>query len=78
MFREGQFKFLFWSGDRTQPPHVHARKDSKTAKFWLIPDVALAKGRSGGMSGRDLRVAAKLIEDNRDMILGEWYDRFGN
>lgn len=44
---------------------------SRTAKFWLIPDVALAKGRSGGLSGRDLRAAAKLIEDNRDMILGE-------
>ena len=78
VFREGAFKFAFWSGDRTQDPHVHAKKDGKNAKFWLIPDVELAKGRSGGMSDHDLGTAKKLIKRNRDMILEEWYDRFGN
>lgn len=39
-FLEG-FKFFFFSneGDPREPMHVHVRKDSNLAKFWLHPEV---------------------------------------
>jgi len=29
--------FLFYSGDRDEPPHVHVERERNKAKFWLDP-----------------------------------------
>jgi len=44
------YRFFFFSneGDPSEPVHVHIRKDSNVAKFWIEPVVALAE--SYGMS----------------------------
>ena len=46
------YKFLFFSLEEGEPPHVHVRKGSGQAKFWLS-DCQLAKER--GFADHELR-----------------------
>jgi len=41
LLRSGPYRFFFYSGDRSEPPHVHVERDDDEPKFWLRP-VALA------------------------------------
>ena len=38
------FKFMFYSNEGTprKPVHIHVRRARDEAKFWLLPNVALA------------------------------------
>ena len=47
VFRWKGYKFLFFSLDEGEPPHVHVTKGSGQAKFWLA-DCRLAKSRGFG------------------------------
>ena len=54
VFREGQFEFRFYSGDKGEPPHIHVRHSSVgRAKFWLEPEVSLEHNHR--MRARDVR-----------------------
>jgi hypothetical protein len=70
------FKFFFFSneGDPREPIHVHVRKDSNLAKFWLHPDVQLAD--SYGFSSKELNKIAKIIDNRRTEIEVAWNDHF--
>ncbi|WP_141612634.1 DUF4160 domain-containing protein [Litorilinea aerophila] len=37
--RVGLYRFFFYSGDRSEPPHMHVESERKMAKFWLNPIV---------------------------------------
>ncbi len=37
VLRVGPYRFFFYAGDRTEPPHVHVEHENATAKFWLEP-----------------------------------------
>lgn len=41
------YRFFFVSSDRSEPPHIHVRREDMVAKFWLEP-VVLERG--GGFS----------------------------
>jgi hypothetical protein len=47
VLRVGPFRFLFYAGDRDEPPHVHIEREDKIAKFWLDP---IRLQQSGGFS----------------------------
>ncbi|MBV8230031.1 MAG: DUF4160 domain-containing protein [Planctomycetaceae bacterium] len=51
VFRQGPYRFFFYSGDRDEPPHVHVERDDCEAKFWIDP---VRLERSRGFSGKDL------------------------
>jgi len=53
----GPYRFFFYSFDRNEPVHVHARRERSVCKFWLDP-VALADNH--GLSPRDLTAVAEL------------------
>ena len=36
------YKYLFYSNESDEPPHIHIRKGNAHAKFWIEP-VSLAK-----------------------------------
>jgi hypothetical protein len=40
-----QFLFYANEGSPREPVHIHVRADRHEAKFWLLPDVALAYNR---------------------------------
>ena len=75
VFREGQFRFRFYAGDRGEPPHIHVRHTSGTeAKFWLDEDVSLA--RDSDMRSRDIARAQRMIDERKEMCLEKWNDFF--
>jgi len=70
----GPYRLFFVSSDYTEPPHVHIRRNSKLAKFWLNP-VRLAKNH--GFSAVEISRIAIIIKDEAREILEAWYDFFG-
>lgn len=71
--RTGPYRFFFYSGDSVEPPHVHVRRDRRTAKFWLSP---VRLQRSGGFSRHEINRIQQLVEENREILLGEWNEYF--
>ena len=35
VLRVGRYRFLFFSNEGQEPPHIHVKAESKQAKFWL-------------------------------------------
>ncbi len=54
VLRERGFRFFFWSDERNEPPHIHARSGDAYAKLRLGPPVTLAE--SHDCSPQELRV----------------------
>lgn len=65
----GPYRLYFFSFDCNEPPHVHARRERATAKFWLDP-VLLA--HCTGLSPRELNQMRRLILEHRDRIKEAW------
>jgi hypothetical protein len=71
----GPYRFFFVSLDYNEPPHVHVKRESKVAKFWLDPVVL---ERVGGFSRAELNTVARLVAENRESLLEAWYEFFGD
>lgn len=67
------YRFFFVSLDRGEPPHIHIRRETMAAKFWLDP---VALERAGGFSRRELNTIAKLVEQNAERFLEKWHEFF--
>jgi hypothetical protein len=76
IFRYDGFKFFFFSNEANprEPTHVHVLKGSASAKFWLTPEIRVA--RSDGFEPKTLRQLGKVIEDNKELIERTWNDYF--
>jgi hypothetical protein len=35
VMRIGPYRFFFYAGDREEPVHIHVKRDTSLAKFWL-------------------------------------------
>lgn len=73
--RIGPFRFFFYSNEGVEPPHVHAQRERKIAKFWLEP-VALAS--TGRFSASELRSIEHIVVENRERFLEAWHEFFGS
>ena len=76
IFRYDGFKFFFFSneGNPREPAHIHVRKGSASAKFWLTPEVRVA--RSDGFEPKVLRELAKVVEAHKELIERTWNEYF--
>lgn len=74
VFEDGPYSFIFFSSDRGEPPHIHIKRDSRIAKFWLNP-VMLAKNR--GFPGHELNRIARLVDQHEINLLEAWHEYFG-
>lgn len=70
------YRFFFFSneGDPLEPIHIHIRKGSALAKFWVEPEVSLAD--SWGMSAKELNALKTQIEKNSSLIKESWNEYF--
>jgi hypothetical protein len=73
--RIGPFRFFFYSNEGVEPPHVHAQRERKMAKFWLNP-VALAS--AGRFSASELREIERIVLENRERFLEAWNEFFSS
>jgi hypothetical protein len=76
IFERSGYKFFFFSneGDPLEPPHVHVRKGPNVAKFWLDPNVSLAK--SWGMNVKELNMLGTIVAEHKDSIVEKWNEYF--
>jgi hypothetical protein len=70
------FKFFFYSdeGDPLKPVHIHVLKADAEAKFWLVPDVSLA--RNNGFDAKTLSKITEMVSRHRDQFERSWHDYF--
>lgn len=74
IFREKGFRFFFFS--REEPRiHVHVHHSDGEAKFWMTPQVEVAKNY--GLTDKQIREARELIEAHIDEIRNAWQQHFG-
>jgi hypothetical protein len=66
VLRQGPYRFFFVSVDYHEPPHIHVRRETRVAEFWLDP-VALQK--AGGFSRHELDRIARLVDEHRQHLL---------
>ncbi|OGJ91784.1 MAG: hypothetical protein A2268_08180 [Candidatus Raymondbacteria bacterium RifOxyA12_full_50_37] len=76
LFEIQGYKFFFFSNEGLplEPCHVHVRKGSQRAKFWMVPVVSLAN--SWGMNAQELNLLEKIVEGKTDIIKEKWYAYF--
>lgn len=74
---EAGFRFFFYSNESSprEPIHIHGEKGGAEAKFWLLPEVAVAY--NDGYDARTLRRLMGMVEANRARIEGAWNEFFG-
>ncbi len=75
IFREGPFRFFFFSREESRL-HVHIASSDGEAKFWLEPEVELAKNFR--LSEKDIRRVRQLILERESEIRDAWNSHFGS
>ncbi len=73
VFREKGYKFFFFSLEETRR-HVHVRSPDGEAKFWLEPNIELA--RKYRLSDVQLREVQRIVEDHFDELMAAWNRHF--
>ena len=68
--RIGTYRFYFHSYDCGEPRHMHVDRESRSAKFWLDPDVALEANH--GYSRQELRDIERTMRANLEVLRDEW------
>jgi hypothetical protein len=70
--RDG-FKFLIYSREGNEPPHVHVRRGGAVAKFWL-DSAGVADSR--GFRSVALTRIGLIVTEEREFFLRRWYEHF--
>ena len=73
IYRERGYRFF----SREEPRrHVHVICSDGEAKFWLEPEVELAK--NGGLSRTQLRESEAIVEEHQDEFRTAWHRHFSD
>jgi Domain of unknown function (DUF4160) len=75
VFREGPFRFFFFSREELRM-HVHVQSADGEAKFWIEPQIELA--RRHGLGDQDVSRALQLVVEHEQEIRDAWHRHFGN
>ena len=74
ILRIGPYRFYFWSRENNEPSHIHVKRDRYMAKYWLDPEVRLAKNQ--GYARHELTTVRRLVEAHRTLFLEKWHEHF--
>ena len=75
VFKEGGYRFFFFSREETRM-HVHVHCEGGEAKFWLEPELQLA--RNYGLRRVQLKQVEHIIEDHVDELINAWKKHFSS
>ena len=75
VFNEGGFRYFFFSREEMRM-HVHITSGDGEAKFWLEPEIELAKNYR--YSRKQLKKIESFIEDHYDEFTLAWGQHFRN
>jgi hypothetical protein len=72
--REAGYRFFFFSREEPRP-HIHVYCSDGEAKFWLVPEIELA--RNYRLSKVQLKEIEIIIERHCNEFKAAWYSFFG-
>jgi len=72
--RVGRYRFLFFSNEGDEPPHIHVKAESDEAKFWLDP-IRLAADY--GFKAYELNEVERIIREHQVELLEAWHEHLG-
>jgi Domain of unknown function (DUF4160) len=75
ILRDKGYRFFFFSREESRM-HVHVSCGDGEAKFWLEPEITLA--RNVQLSGSQLKEIGQLIEVHVDELKTAWNKHFGS
>jgi hypothetical protein len=73
VFKYKNYRFLFFSREENRL-HIHVISPDGEAKFWLTPEIALA--RNFGFSNKQISELRKVIEEHKNEIKDTWKKHF--
>lgn len=75
VFRARGYRFFFFSREEPRT-HVHVISGDGEAKFWLEPEIELAKNFR--YSRKQIKEIEVLIEEHYDELISAWREHFGS
>jgi hypothetical protein len=75
VLRSGPYRFIFFSLDGIEPPHVHVFRDEAQAKFWLNP-VRFESSRL--FRPVEERRIERLVSQHQQELLEAWNEYFSD
>ena len=75
VFREKNYRFFFFSREEVRI-HVHVLSADGEAKYWLEPEISLAKNYN--LSPKQLREIESIIEAHFDELISAWQQHFSS
>lgn len=72
--RVGRYRFVFFSNEGNEPPHIHAKADRNEAKFWLEP-IDLAANY--GFKVHELNAIKRIVQQYEQEFLEAWNEHLG-
>ena len=69
------FRFFFFSGEGSEPPHIHVEHGDKVKKYWLNP---VELNWSEGFRGHELTKLRALVIERRTIFLEKWHEYFAD
>ncbi len=73
VFRERGYRFFFFSLEESRM-HVHVRSPDGEAKFWLEPQIELAKNQR--LSQTQLAQIQSIVEARAHDLIAAWKEHF--
>jgi hypothetical protein len=74
VLRVGRYRFVFFSNEGNEPPHIHVKAGRDEAKFWLDP-IRLAANY--GFNARALNEVEGIVRENGSELLEAWHEHLG-
>ena len=74
IYRERGYRFFFFSREEPRM-HVHVSCADGEAKYWLEPQIELAKNYR--LTRAQVREARDIIEEHQDEFRAAWHRHFG-
>lgn len=73
ILRIGRYRFLFFSNEGQEPPHIHIKAEADQAKFWLGP-IELASNY--GFRAHELNEIERIIRQHQGELIEAWHEYF--
>lgn len=75
IYREGAYRFFFFSREESRM-HVHVHSADGEAKYWLEPEISLAK--NFGLSSPQLAKIEAIVREHEHDFISAWRQHFGS
>jgi hypothetical protein len=70
------WRLFFYTNERDEPPHIHARKGDAECKYWLDPELFdIEEAYTYNLNPADRRTIRRIIFEHFEYIVAE-YERF--